>query len=183
MSAKVLVCIADGIEELESVTVIDVLRRAEADITVASVGELTVTASRKTKLQADKVIGDCSDEEFDLVVLPGGMPGAENLRDSPELDKILEEQKQQGRFYAAICASPAVVLRSKGLLEGKKATCHPSMKEKMDNWQEQAVVIDGNCITSQGPGTAIEFALKLTELLFDKSKADQIAEAMLVRRG
>lgn len=181
MSAKVLVCIADGIEELESVTVIDVLRRAEADVTVASVNGQTVTAGRETKLTADKLIKDCVGDEFDLVVLPGGKTGAENLRDNPELDKILANQKQQGRLYAAICASPAVALAPKGLLEGKKATCYPAMKEKLDNWQQQTVVVDGNCITSQGPGTALEFALKLTELLFDKSKAGKIAEAMLVK--
>jgi 4-methyl-5(b-hydroxyethyl)-thiazole monophosphate biosynthesis len=182
MSVKVLVCIADGIEELESVTVIDVLRRAQADVTVASVNGQTVTASREVKLVADKLIKDCLDEEFDLVVLPGGKTGAENLRNNPELDKILANQKQQGRLYAAICASPAVTFVPKGLLDGKKATCYPALKENLDNWVEQAVIVDGNCITSQGPGTAIEFALKLTELLFDKSKADQVAEAMLVKR-
>lgn len=182
MSAKVLVCIADGTEELEAVTIIDVLRRAEADVTVASVNELTVTASRGAGLQADKVIGDCSDEEFDLVVLPGGKTGAENLRNSSQLSKILEQQRQEGKLYAAICASPAVVLAPKGLLEGKKATCYPAMKEKLDNWQQQTVVVDGNCITSQGPGTAIEFALKLVELLFDKTRADRVAEAMLVKQ-
>jgi 4-methyl-5(b-hydroxyethyl)-thiazole monophosphate biosynthesis len=180
MSEKVLVCIADGIEELESVTVIDVLRRAGAEVTVASVNEITITASRETKIQADKSIRDCVDEEFDLVVLPGGMPGAENLKKSADLQEILKNQAQKGNFYAAICASPAVVLAELGLLENKKATCYPAMKDKLPNWQNQPVVIDGNSITSQGPATALEFALKLTELLFDKQKSSQIAKAMLV---
>jgi len=179
MSKKVLVAIADGTEELEAVTIIDVLRRAEADVTVASVGDIQITASRGVKLVADAVISDCVGSVYDLIVLPGGMPGAEHLRDSKELTEMLKEQAASGRLYAAICASPAVVLKPHGLLGNKKATCYPSLLSELDNPEQAKVVVDGNCITSQGPGTALEFSLKLIELLFDKQKSRQVAKAML----
>ena len=179
MSKKVLVAIAEGIEELEAVTIIDVLRRAEGNVTVASVGSKQVTASRGVKLVADAVISDCVGSVYDLIVLPGGMPGAEHLRDSSQLTDMLKEQTASGRLYAAICASPAVALKPHGLLENKKATCYPSLLSELDNPEQAKVVIDGNCITSQGPGTALEFSLKLIELLFDKEKSRQVAKAML----
>ena len=181
MSKKVLVAIADGTEELEAVTIIDVLRRAEADVTVASVGDIQITASRGVKLVADVVISDCVGSVYDLIVLPGGMPGAEHLRDSSQFIEMLKEQAASGRLYAAICASPAVVLKPHGLLENKKATCYPSLLSELDNAEQAKVVIDGNLITSQGPATALEFSLKLVELLFDKQKSREVANAMLVK--
>jgi 4-methyl-5(b-hydroxyethyl)-thiazole monophosphate biosynthesis len=179
MLKKVLVAIANGTEELEAVTIIDVLRRAEADVTVASVGTKQVTASRGVNLVADEVISECVGNTYDLIALPGGMPGAEHLRDSKELADMLKAQAASGRLYAAICASPAVALKPHGLLKDKKATCYPSLLSELDNAEEAKVVIDGNCITSQGPATALEFALKLVELLFDKQKSQEIASAML----
>jgi 4-methyl-5(b-hydroxyethyl)-thiazole monophosphate biosynthesis len=181
MSKKVLVAIADGTEELEAVTIIDVLRRAKADVTVASVGNKQVTASRGVNLVADAVISDCVGNTYDLIALPGGMPGAEHLRDSKELADMLKAQADSGRLYAAICASPAVALKPHGLLKDKKATCYPSLLSELDNAQQAKVVVDDNCITSQGPATALEFALKLVELLFDKQKSQEIADAMLVK--
>jgi 4-methyl-5(b-hydroxyethyl)-thiazole monophosphate biosynthesis len=182
MSKKVLVAAADGIEELEAITIVDCLRRAGADLTVASVQELEITTARKVKITADCLITDCKNKVYDLIVLPGGMPGAEHFRDNEELTEMLKKQKNSPRFYAAICASPAIVFEYHGLLSDKKATCYPAMVEKLRNKQalSQKVVVDGNCITSQGPGTALEFALKLVELLFGSEKANQLAEAMLV---
>ena len=182
MAKKVLVPIADGTEEIEAVCIIDTLRRAGADVMVASVGALEVTASRGVKLVASALISDCTDETYDCIALPGGMPGAEHLRDSTELIAMLKEQKQAGRLYAAICASPAVVLHHHGLLEGVKATCYPSMRNDLDPAyaSDDRVVVDNNCITSQGPALAIEFALKLVELLYGEQKATEIAGAMLV---
>ncbi|MDH4238698.1 MAG: DJ-1/PfpI family protein [Phycisphaerae bacterium] len=181
MSKKVLVAIADGTEELEAVTIIDVLRRAKADVTVASVGAIQITASRGVKLVADAVISDCVGSVYDLIVLPGGMPGAEHLRDSSQFIDMLKEQAESGRFYAAICASPAVALKPHGLLKNKKATCYPSLLSELENAEQANVVIDGNLITSQGPGTALEFSLKLIEMLFDKQKSREVAKAMLVK--
>ena len=180
MSKKILVAIADGTEELEAVTIIDVLRRAKADVTVASVGEKQVVASRGVRLVADVLIADCAEQVYDLIVLPGGMPGAEHLRDSKALTELLKAQAKSSRYYAAICASPAVVLNHHGLLDNRKATCYPSMLSQISDIGEGKVIVDGNCITSQGPGTALEFALKLVEILFGKEKAKEVAKAMLV---
>ena len=182
MSKQVLVPIAEGTEELEAVTIIDVLRRAGAVVTVASVAGLQVTASRGVNLVADTLISECSGKDYDLIVLPGGMPGAQNLSDSGLLGVLLKRQFEEGRGYAAICASPAVVLEHHGLLEGKKATCYPSFSDRMRSAEvlSERVVVDGQCVTSQGPGTALEFALTLVEMLFGKEKAREIARAMVV---
>jgi 4-methyl-5(b-hydroxyethyl)-thiazole monophosphate biosynthesis len=184
MSKTVLVPIADGSEELEAVTIIDVLVRAGAEVTIASVEtSVQITASRGVKLVADCLIAECSDKEYDLIALPGGMPGAEHLGDCGVLIDMLKDQKQAGRLYAAICAAPAIALAPHGLLDGKIATCYPSFRDQLPNASKAdlTVVVDENCITSQGPGTAMEFALELVAELFDLSKARQVAEAALVR--
>jgi len=182
MIREVLVPIADGTEEIEAVCIIDVLRRAGARVTVASVGELQVTASRGVKIVADCLIGSCRERTFDLVVLPGGMPGAEHLRDSATLTAILQRQQQTGGWFAAICAAPAVVLAHHGLLADCRATAHPAFVDKLANRESVAsrVVVDGRCITSRGPGTAIEFALALVALLYDQQTADQVASPMVM---
>jgi 4-methyl-5(b-hydroxyethyl)-thiazole monophosphate biosynthesis len=182
MSKQVLIPIADGSEEIEAVCIIDVLRRAGASVTVASVDGLQVIASRGVKLIADNLISECVDRTFDLIALPGGMPGAEHMRDSRELTEMLKQQQKEGRLYGAICASPAVVLMHHGLLSGKRATCHPDFSDRLENREEvdSRVVVDGNCVTSRGPGTAIEFALKLVELLFGSEKAAEVAKPMIV---
>lgn len=181
MPKKVLVPIADGTEEIEAVCIIDVLRRAGASVTVASVDKLQVTASRGVKLIADKLISDCVDDTYDLIALPGGMPGAEHLRNSTDLEKILKRQYREERLYAAICASPVVVLQHHGLLVRRQATCHPNFAQQLENTNavNTRVVVDGTCITSRGPGTALEFALKLVELLYGEQKAKEIAQAMV----
>lgn len=182
MAKTALVVIADGTEELEAVTIIDVLRRGGVQVTVASAGALGVTASRAVKLTADRLIGDCADQTYDLVALPGGLPGAEHLRDCKPLIEMLKKQKAEGRLLAAICASPAVALAPHGLLDDRKATCYPSMMDQLPCKGEGRVVVDGNCVTSQGPGTAIDFALELVRLLRGDTIAGQVAAAMLVER-
>ncbi len=183
MTKKVLVPVADGTEELEAITIIDILRRAGADVTVASVNGKEITASRGVRILADQLLSDCQNESYDLIALPGGMPGAEHLRDNKALISLLKEQKEAGKLYAAICASPAVVFQPHGLLEGKKATCHPSMVNRLQDTGaiDDRVVVDGNCITSRGPGTALEFALKLVELLFDEQKAAAVATPLVMK--
>lgn len=182
MSKKVLVPIADGSEEIEAVCIIDVLRRAGAEVTAASVmPDLTVTASRGVKIVADKGIAECESEEYDLIALPGGMPGAEHLRDSETLVRMLKKQQEKGDLRGAICAAPAVVFERHGLLEGVRATAHPGFIDKLDDTRAlmDRVVVDGAVVTSRGPGTAIEFALKLVALLYDESAAGAIGEAMV----
>jgi 4-methyl-5(b-hydroxyethyl)-thiazole monophosphate biosynthesis len=181
MAKDVLVAVADGSEEIEAVCIIDVLRRAGANVTVASVeSRLEITASRGIKITADKLIKDCAGRQFDLIALPGGMPGAEHLRDSKELTDLLKQQVKAKKLYAAICASPAVVLQHHGFIGKKMATCYPSFAGKLENAKIERVVVDGNCITSKGPGTAIDFSLKLVEVLFGAAKRDEVAKGMLV---
>ncbi len=182
MAKKVLVPIADGTEEIEAVCIIDVLRRAGAQVTVASVGALQITASRGVKIVADRLIADCAGENYDLIVLPGGIPGAEHLRDSAPLVSMLKTQRREGKLYGAICASPAVVLHTHGLLNPSRATCHPGFAEVMGESavMDSRVVVDGNCVTSRAPGTAIEFALTLVSLLYGEETAEAVAGPMLV---
>ena len=183
MGKNVLVPVADGTEELEAVAIIDVLRRAGATVTVASVtGARQITASRGVVIVADALIEECAQADYDLVVLPGGIPGAEHLRDSAELIGILKRQRDKVGLYGAICASPAVVLEHHGLLAGRQATCHPGFTDRLTTKDriDDRVVIDGNCLTSRGPGTAVEFALALVEQLYGKDKREEVAALMVV---
>jgi 4-methyl-5(b-hydroxyethyl)-thiazole monophosphate biosynthesis len=184
MSKEILVPIAEGSEEIEAVCIIDVLRRAGAHVTVASVSESRVKASRGVKIVADVLISEIKDNSYDLIVLPGGMPGAENLRESKELEALLRRQHRNNKLYGAICAAPVVVLQHHGLLDNHKATAHPDFASQLVNKDavQSRVVVDGNCITSRAPGTALEFALKCVELLYGKEKADEVAGPMLVTR-
>jgi 4-methyl-5(b-hydroxyethyl)-thiazole monophosphate biosynthesis len=181
MSKKVLVPISNGIEELEAIGIIDNFSSADSNVTVASVDKLQITASCNTKIVADTLIENCANEQYDLIVLPGGLPGAEHLRDSKVLTSLLKEQAIKGKYYAAICASPVVVLQFHGLLEDKKATVNPALANDliMKDEIEKRVVVDGNCITSRARGTVLEFSVKLIELLYNKSTADQIKSDML----
>lgn len=182
-SKHVLVPVANGTEEIEAVSIIDTLRRAGANVTVASVGDqLQVRCSRGVNLVADRLLKDVLQQQFDLIALPGGKEGADNLRDCAELKRLLLHQKNEGKPYAAICASPGVVFQTHGLFEGiSRMTSHPSVADMLPKGAtEDRVVVDKNCVTSRGPGTAMEFALKLVEVLYGKQKADEVAKPMLV---
>ncbi|KAK6154286.1 hypothetical protein DH2020_008534 [Rehmannia glutinosa] len=176
---KVLVPVANGTEPLEAVITIDVLRRAGADVTVASVEkQLRVDACHGVKIVADALISDCGDTVFDLISLPGGMPGAATLKDCTTLERMVKKQAADDRPYAAICAAPAVALGSWGLLKGLKATCYPSFMEQLSSSTsavESRVQQDGKVVTSRGPGTAMEYAVALVELLYGKEKADEVS--------
>ncbi|CAE8636394.1 unnamed protein product [Polarella glacialis] len=178
----VLVPVADDSEEIETACITDTLTRAGAKVVVASVmPNLQVKMSRGLKIVADCSIEDCAGKEWDAIVCPGGMPGAEHLRDSPALIELLKEQSKRSKVTAAMCASPAVVFSTHGLLP-ETATCYPNPKFKamVPGWQEAQVVVDGHIITSQGPGTSLHFALKIVEKLFGKEKSEETAKAMLV---
>lgn len=184
MTRNVLVPVADGSEELETICLIDVLRRAGANTTLASIGGMEVVASKGVRLIADRLLESCVNETYDLIAIPGGMPGSEKLRDSARLITLLKKQRAEGRLYAAICAAPAVTLYPHGLLTGHKATCHPNFSHLVSGVDlvDRAVVVDGNCITSRGAGTAIEFSLKLVEQLYGTEKARDVAQGMVFSR-
>ncbi|WP_370980777.1 DJ-1 family glyoxalase III [Agaribacterium sp. ZY112] len=183
--ANVLVLLADGCEEIESATVIDVLRRADLNVCTASIGDrLEVNASRSMVFVADSLLAPCLDKEWDLIVLPGGMPGAEHLSQCDELITLLKTQLNSDRLVAAICAAPAVVLGRNNLLENRVATGYPSFMPELDQCvlsrSDQDVVVDDNLITSRGPGTAMAWSLTLVALLCGKEKVKELAEALLV---
>ena len=176
--AKVAVILADGFEEIEALTVVDVLRRA--NITCHMVGfEAQVTGSHAIQVQADRVFdGDLSD--YDMIVLPGGMPGSAHLRDNEQLIAELQKFEQVGKKVAAICAAP-IVLNRAGLLKDKEFTCYDGVQEQIADgyYRKETVVVDGQLTTSRGPATALAFAYNLVEQL--GGDADALREAMLYR--
>ena len=182
MNKKVLVPIATGIEEIETMCIVDVLRRSGANVTIASVDIPQVKAAHEVVFMADCLIEECKNKIYDLIVLPGGLPGAEYLRDSNTLKELLVEQKKANRLYGAICASPVFVLAHHKLVDDLVSTAYPTLLKKLPipDKQNLSVVVDKNCVTSKGPGTALVFALKLVELLYGEKRAEQIAQEMLV---
>jgi 4-methyl-5(b-hydroxyethyl)-thiazole monophosphate biosynthesis len=179
-----LVPVADGTEEIEAVTIIDTLRRAGTDVTVAAAGDqLTITCSRGVRLVADQRLQDLAIRDWDLVAVPGGMPGAEHLGQSAALTAILTRQHERRGLIGAICAAPAVVLLPLGLLADARATCHPAFLERIPVEQRDParVVVSGHLVTSAGPGTALAFALELVARLHDRTTRDAVAGPMLVQ--
>lgn len=166
--ARVLMPIAEGFEELEAVSVVDILRRGNIEVVVASLKPGPVRASRGTVLVADAVLDAVMDADFDMIVLPGGMPGVKHLHEDARVKALLLRYRDQGRYTAAICAAPSI-LADYGLLDGKLATSNPNFKDKVDiagvKYMETPVVKDGRVVTSRSAGTAMDFALELVELL------------------
>ena len=186
MSKKILVPIAPGTEEMEAVTVIDMMVRAGYDVTVASAafdGSLTMKASRGVTLTADCKLVDIADDEFDAIALSGGVGGAEIFRDSTVMIEILKQHIYEGKLVAAICAAPALVLQHHDLFPQSLMTCHPSLQSHIpeEKWRSKRVTFDinHNLITSQGPGTALEFAMEVIIQLSGKKHAWSVAEPML----
>ncbi len=180
--ATVLVPLAQGCEELEAVTIIDLLRRAGIEVITASLDEKPVRASRGTVLLADAVLDEVLDRNFDMMVLPGGLPGADHLNEDRRIHQLIEKMTRANHYVGAICAAPKVLARA-GILKGKKATSYPGAIPKTDMegilYQEQAVVQDGMVFTSRGPGTAMDFALTLIETLAGREKRDEVEKALL----
>ena len=179
--ASVLVPLAQGCEELEAITVVDLLRRAGISVVTAGLDDKPVRASRGMLLVPDKTLDEALNQEYDMVVLPGGLPGADHLDGDPRIRGLLKEMVDEDRFTAAICAAPKV-LASTGLLEGKKVTSFPGALDAFHglDYCTDPVVQDGKLITSRGPGTAMDFALTLIENLVGKDRRDEV-EAGLQR--
>lgn len=177
----VLVPLAQGCEELEAVTITDLLTRAGIKVITAGLDNQVVIASRGMKLVPDYHLDEVLATDFDMIVLPGGLPGADHLNQDPRIQALVKKLASENKYTAAICAAPRV-LATAGILDGKKATSFPGALDQfpVNNlaYQQSAVVVDGKVITSRGPGTAMEFALTLIELLLGKAKRDEVEAAL-----
>jgi protein deglycase len=179
--ARVLVPLAQGCEELEAVTITDLLTRAGIEVITAGLDAEPVKASRGITIVPDKTLDQVFDESFDMMVLPGGLPGADHLNNDPRVHQLLKRLSSEGRYLAAICAAPKVLV-SAGLLAGKCATSYPGSLDGLDLQQVdlklERVVTDGNVVTSRGPGTAMEFAFALIEMLMGRDKRDEVERGL-----
>jgi len=179
--ASVLVPLAQGCEELEAVTIIDLLVRAGVEVVSAGLEAGPVRCSRGVTLLPDTTLNDALQRDFDMVVLPGGLPGADHLDADPRIQSLLKTMAAKGKYTTAICAAPKV-LASSGLLAGRRATAYPGTLERLDlpdtTLATEAVVIDGSVITSRGPGTAMDFALTLIEILLGSDKRHEVESAL-----
>jgi 4-methyl-5(b-hydroxyethyl)-thiazole monophosphate biosynthesis len=174
---NILVPLAQGCEELEAITITDLLTRAGFNVVTAGLDDRPVTASRGMVLVPKTTMQQVMQQDFDMIVLPGGLPGADHLRDDKHVQEKLKQMAMQQKYIAAICAAPKALAQA-GLLNNKRATSYPgSLNDaKVQNLQyvEDSVVIDGKVVTSRGPGTAMDFALTLIELLAGKAKRDAV---------
>ncbi|AHH08592.1 DJ-1/PfpI family protein [Borrelia anserina] len=180
---RVAVVLANGFEEIEAIIPVNILRRGGVDLKLISLNDDRVVAgARGVTFWADEKISDCSADDFDLIILPGGIPGATNLFESKYLDNILKNMNLQGKFIAAICASPAVVLSAKGLLGSNKFTCYPGFEKGVIDGEfvDEDVVISNNFITSKGVGTAFEFAFALLKIIRGEKVLEDVKKKVLL---
>ncbi len=181
MGKNAIVILAEGFEEIEAVTCIDVLRRANINVTVAGLSGTLIKGSHGITLAADKKLEQAG-SDFDVLVLPGGIPGATHLAASHKVNILIKKLNGEGKIIAAICAAPAAVLAPAGILNNKNATCFPGMQtnfHKTTKFKDERVVVDDNLITSRGPGTALSFALAIVEKLIGKELAQKIGTVTL----
>ena len=178
--------LANGFEEIEAIATVDILRRANIDVTTVSVyNDPEVVGAHGVPVKADMVFADCDFSQADWLILPGGLPGADNLLACDGLAKLLKEHNDAGKHIAAICASPAVVLAQLGILEKRKATAYPGFEEKLvaagATPTFERVTVDGNITTGNGPATAFPFALAIVEQTMGKDVAETVASGMLYK--
>ena len=180
---SVLVPLADGVEEMEAVIIIDVLRRAGWAVTAVGMEDATVAGSRGVKLEPDAVWAQVKPASFDILILPGGGPGTERLCAHKPLLATIVEFARARKWLGAICAGP-LVLQAAGVLKGRRATCHPAVADKLTDPERSGElgVVDDRIVTSQGPGTAFDFALTFVRLIDGEQAADEIAHAMVWHR-
>jgi protein deglycase len=186
MMKRVVVPLAHGFEEIETVTVVDILRRAGISVTVAGVetGSPPGAIEGRTgiRLVPDLSIDRVKVSDFDMIVLPGGLKGAQTLQKDTRVARLLRVLQDNDRYIAAICAAP-IVLAAHGMITGRKLTSHPSVREQLSGaiYDEGRVVIDGRLVTSRGPGTAMEFAMALVEILMGRQKVEEINQGVLAK--
>lgn len=179
---KVLIPIAPGFEEIEALAVVDILRRAGIETIMAGTVDNPIEGRNKIKVLSDSSLDSVKENDFDMIVLPGGAVGTENLKKDARIKEMVERLYKKGKFVTAICAAPTV-LSAIGITAGKTVTSHPTVRAKLDREKisDERVVVDGNIITSQGPGTAIEFAFKLVETLLGKDKVFEVNKGVLAK--
>ncbi len=179
---KVLVPLADGVEEIEAVIIVDILRRAAWQVAAVTIAEDIVEGSRGIKLCADCKWPEIDPDDYDMIVLAGGMQGATNLAADPRILRTIRNFADAGKVVGAICAGP-LVLQTAGILAKRKVTCHPSLKDELRDvqWSDARVVTDLNIVTSQGPATTFEFALELIRLAGETDTASEITEAIIMK--
>ena len=179
--AKALVLMAEGFEEIELTSIVDILRRGGVTVTIAGLKDGLITGSRGIKMQPDVTL-DGLKEIYDIIILPGGSPGYVNLGNDRRVIDLVKRYNADGKIVAAICAGPSVLVKA-GILGGKKVTIFKGMENELKNavYVDKPVVVDGNILTSQGPGTAMEFALELLKRLTGEKKAQEIQEKLLYR--
>lgn len=178
---KVLLILADGFEEIEAVATIDILRRAKIKVCIASPDFKIVTGGHNIQIKADVLLDEVKDQVFEAVILPGGNKGVENMEASPLVAEMVLKHHNEGKLIAAICAAPRL-LHNIGLLTERHATSHPGTKDLLvkSHYSEDKVVLDGNILTSRGPGTAMEFGYKIVDLLKADTTSQTLREAMVV---
>ena len=180
---KIGIFMADGCEEIEGLTVVDIVRRAKMEIVMISItGKREVTSSHQVTFLTDALAAEVDYDTLDGIVLPGGMPGTLNLQADETVNKVIRQFAAEGRLVCAICAAPSV-LGAAGILEGKCATCHPGFEEKLTGAkvEKKEVVVDGNVITSRGMGTAIPFALEIVRYFADDETVEQVRKGLVYR--
>lgn len=180
---RVLMPVAPGFEEIEALAVVDILRRAGLEVIMAGTVDGAIEGRSKIRVLTDVSLVSVKDQEFDMIILPGGTAGTENLKKDSRIKEIVERLNKKGKFVAAICAAPTV-LSAIGITTGKNITSHPGVRDKFTREKvlDDRVVVDGNIVTSQGPGTAIEFAFKLIELLLGKDKVAEVNKGVLAMK-
>jgi len=179
---RVLIPLAEGFEEIEAVTLIDVLRRAGVRVDVASLGETRVRGSHGITMDADLRIDETRAADYDLMALPGGMPGTLHLREDPRVLRLVREMDAAGKALAAVCAAPSVLAEA-GVLKGRRATVHPSAASFLTDAQldDSRVVRDGRIVTGKAAGAAMEFAFALVEQLLGPEKVEEVNRSMFAR--
>ncbi len=179
---RVLIPLAPGFEEIEAITVVDILRRAGIEVITAGLIDGPIEASRKTRHLADTTLEKVYHQDFDVIVLPGGQPGTNNLKGDQRIRECLLHHVRTGKLIAAICAAP-IVLHELGILAEKQITSHPSVRDQLSgaHYLEERVVMDGKLLTSRGPGTAIEFAYKIVELLRGANLVTEINHGVMAK--
>lgn len=179
---KTFILLAEGFEEIEALTIVDVLRRADIICDMCSIDKIQVKGAHNIKIESDLILENLNYHDYDAVILPGGMPGSTNLRDNEEVIEIIKYYNKKNKIIAAICAAP-IVLHKAGIINNRRMTSYPGIQGQLENciYSEETVVVDNNITTSRGPATALTFALELVNLLKDKETKENLKKQMLVK--